>query len=516
MSLHESTRITVVGAGFGGLALAIRLQARGYRVTLLEKRERVGGRAYQLRRDGYTFDMGPSLITAPDIIGRVFRSAGTSTDQFLDLVPLDPFYRIYFHDGTWFDYSGSAARVKAEMAKFDRADAAAYDAFMAAVKPIYEAVIEEGLGSVPFDRLATMSKLLPRALKLGGLSSVYRFAAKYFRHPNNRFAFSFHPLFIGGSPFRTPGLYIMIPYLERAGGVWYARGGMYSLVEAFERLFRDLGGIIHTNAEVSEILLDHGRAVGVKVNGLDLRSDAVVWNGDVSHLYRNLIPAAYRRRWTNRRLDRLHHSMSCFLLYLGVRRQYPQLLHHTIILSHRYRELVEDIFDRKVLANDFSLYLHVPTRTDPTMAPEGCESMYVLAPVPHLGGEIDWSVEAERMKNRMLEHLEVHSGLKGLRRHLEVCEIFTPVDFATQLGSYLGNAFSLEPRLTQSAYFRPHNRSEEVRGLYIVGAGTHPGGGVPGVLLSAEATERCIVEDLGDAQPLQFYQSHIPGREVIA
>lgn len=506
MSRHNRKSIVVVGAGFGGLALAIRLQARGFHVTLLEKRERVGGRAYQLRRNGYTFDMGPSLITAPEIIERVFAVAGTTSQQFLDLIPLNPFYRIFFHDGTSFDYSGSISHVKAEMAKFDPADADAYERFMTAVKPIYEAVIEEGLGSMPFDRPATMAKLLPRALQLGGLSSVFHFAAKFFRHPKNRFAFSFHPLFIGGSPFRTPSLYIMIPYLERKGGVWYARGGMYSLVEAFEYLFRQLGGTLYTNAEVTEILVELGQAVGVQVNGDLVRADAVVWNGDVSHLYRHIVAPAYRRHWTERRLDRLHQSMSCFLLYLGVRRQYPQLLHHTIILSERYRDLVEDIFDRKMLSEDFSLYLHIPTRTDPTMAPVGCESMYVLAPVPHLGGRVNWSVEAERLKRRILDHLEFRVGLEGLRQHLDVCEMFTPKDFAEQLRAHLGNAFALEPRLMQSAYFRPHNRSEDVKRLYLVGAGTHPGGGVPGVLLSAETTERCILEDFHDHAPCQVNQ----------
>lgn len=491
----HTPRIVVVGSGFGGLAVAIRLRARGFHVTLLEKRERVGGRAYQLRRQGYTFDMGPSLITAPDIIRRLFAAAGASLDEFVNLIPLHPYYRIYFHDNTWLDYSGSPDQVKKEMAKFSPQDAASYDRFMEAVKPIYDAIITDGLGSTPFDRPGMIFRLLPQALRLGGLASVYDFAARYFRHPNNQFAFSFHPLFIGGSPFRAPAFYTMIPYLERVGGVWYAQGGMYSLVQALERVFRNLGGIVRTKAEVTEVALDRRRVAGVVVNGEMVQADAVVWNGDVTHLYRHLIPSSCRRRWTDQKLDRLHQSMSCFLLYLGVRRQYPHLLHHTIILSKRYRALVEDIFDHKVLPDDFSLYLHVPTRTDPAMAPPGCESMYVLAPVPHLGGKIDWTIEAERLKNRILDHLEQHAGLTGLRDHLEVCEMFTPNDFAVQLSSYLGNAFALEPRLMQSAYFRPHNRSEEIEGLYLVGAGTHPGGGVPGVLLSAEATEHCVIHD---------------------
>lgn len=480
------------------MAEAIRLQVRGFDVTIFEKRERVGGRSYQLVKDGYTFDMGPSLITAPDIIERVFRAAGTTMREHLDLVSLDPFYRIFFHDGSHFDYSGNPEKVKAEMAKFDPADAAQYDRFMHDIKPIYDAVITEGLGSTAFTSWGMFLRFLPRALKLGGLRPVYGFVSKYFRHEKNRFAFSFHPLFIGGSPFRSPSVYIMIPYLERAGGVWYARGGMYSLVQAFEHLFLDLGGSIRTRAEVTEIVVKHRRAVGVVANGEFFPADAVISNGDVVTVYKNLIRPEHRRKWTDRALNRLHMSMSCFLLYIGVRRQYPELKHHTLILSERYRGLLEDIFDRKLLADDVSMYLHVPTRTDATMAPPGCESMYVLVPVPHLGSGVDWTTEAARMKEKILDHLEHRFGLRDLRKHIEVIEMFTPFDFAAQLNAHVGNAFALEPRLTQSAIFRPHNRSEDVERLYFVGAGTHPGGGVPGVLLSAEATETCVLEDIGE------------------
>ncbi len=289
----------------------------------------------------------------------------------------------------------------------------------------------------------------------------------------------------------------MIPYLEREGGVWFSRGGMYSVVEAFERVFRELGGEIRTGATVEEIVVENGRATGVRVGGTLERADAVVSNGDVPWVYKNLVRPEHRRRWTDRTIDRLHISMSCFLLYIGTRRQYPELLHHTLILGRRYRELVGDIFDRKVLSDDVSMYLHVPTRTDPAMAPPGCESMYVLIPVPHLGAGIDWSREAAPFRDRILEFLEKDFGMTDLRANIDVLEMFTPADFQTELLSHQGNAFSIEPRLTQSAYFRPHNRSEDIRGLYFVGAGTHPGGGVPGVLLSAEATEKLVLEDLG-------------------
>lgn len=487
--------IVVIGSGFGGLAEAIRLQARGFQVTVLEKRARVGGRAYQLKRSGYTFDMGPSLITAPFIIESVFRAAGKKMSDYLDIVPLDPFYRIYFHDGTFMDYTGDPARMKEEMAKFDPSDAANYDRFFSDIKGIYDAVITDGLGSTPFLTWKSFLSFAPRALRLGGLRPVYSYAKKYFRDERNRFAFSFHPLFIGGSPFRAPSIYIMIPYLEREAGVWFARGGMYSLVQAFEKVFLELGGKVRTEAEVTEIVVEGGRARGVRIGAEHVPADAVVSNGDMPWIYKNLISPEHRHRWTDRAIDRLHISMSCFLLYIGTRRQFPQLKHHTLILSKRYRELIADIFDNKVLAEDFSIYLHVPTRTDPSMAPPGCESMYLLIPVPHLGSGIDWSREAGPFRERILEFLERDFGMEGLRESIEVLETFTPEDFRSRLNSHLGNAFAIEPRLTQSALFRPHNRSEDVQGLYLVGAGTHPGGGVPGVLLSAEATEKCILED---------------------
>ena len=492
-------QIAVIGSGFGGLAEAIRLQSQGFQVTIFEKRAMVGGRAYQLVKDGYTFDMGPSLITAPFIIDAVFRAAGKRMDDYIDVVPLDPFYRIYFHDGTWLDYSDDSEKMKAEIRKFSAADAERYDDFFAAVRGIYEAVIVDGLGAKPFGSILDLLTFAPWAVGLKSLKPVYSFASDYFTHPNIRFAFSFHPLFIGGSPFRAPSIYAMIPYLEREAGVWFSKGGMYSLVRAFERVFTEIGGRIVTNAEVNEIVVEGGRATGLRVGADFHAADAVVSNGDVPWVYKNLIKPEHRRKWTDRRIDRLHIAMSVFLLYIGVRKQYPQLKHHTLILSPRYRELIEDIFDRKILPDDFSMYLHVPTRTDPSMAPEGCESMYLLVPVPHLGGNVDWSTQAAPFRDKLLAFLEEDFGLEDFRVNIEVLEQFTPLDFESVLNSHLGNAFSIEPRLTQSAYFRPHNRSEDVKGLYLVGAGTHPGGGVPGVLLSAEATEKCIREDFGSA-----------------
>lgn len=495
--MSRRRRIAVIGAGFGGLAAAIRLQARGFEVTLIEKRPRPGGRAYRLSRDGYTFDMGPTLITAPFIIEKVFAAGGKRMRDYVELIPLNPFYRVYFHDGSHFDYSDNAAEMRERMAALSPRDARRYDDFFRDVKKIYDAVIAEGLGAKPFTTIRSMLEFGPRALRLRALEPVYSFASRYFKHEFNRFLFSFHPLFIGGSPFRAPSVYIMIPYLERAFGVWFAKGGMYSLVEAFTRVFVSLGGSLVTGAEIKSIAIRGGRAEGVLHAGGAVEADAVIVNADVASTYKNLIGRQWRRKWTDRAVDRLRQSMSCFLLYLGLRKQYPQLRHHTIFLGRRYKELVKDIFDRKILPDDFSIYIHAPARTDPSMAPPGCESLYVLAPVPNLDSDIDWTQSAIPFQNRILERLETGLGLNGLRENIEFMETFTPVNFRTELNAFHGNAFAIEPRLDQTAYFRPHNRSEDIRRLYFVGAGTHPGGGIPGVLLSAEATEVCVTEDLG-------------------
>lgn len=490
-------KIIIIGSGFGGLAEAIRLQARGFSVTVLEKNAMPGGHASQLKKNGYTFDMGPSLITAPEIIQAVFRAAGKKIEDYLELIKLDPYYRIYFHDHTYLDYSGDTAAMQAQMAAFNPQDAQNYDRFMEACRQIYQAVIVEGLGSTPFNRIQTMLNFIPRALKLKAILPGFNFVQRYFQDPRHQFTFSFHPLFIGGNPFRAPSVYLMIPYLEKTGGVWFTPGGMYSLVQAFARLFAELGGELHTNAEVTEIVVQDRRARGVRANGKFHRADAVISNADWAHTQKNLIPLPHRRKWTNRRIDRLDYSMSAFLLYLGVRKQYPQLQHHTIILSHRYQELIRDIFDRKILAEDFSMYLHAPTKTDPALAPAGCESLYVLVPVPNLAARLDWAKTAKPFADKILQYLEEDFGLHGLRAQLDVCEIFTPADFQTNRRSHLGTPWGVEPKLTQTAYFRPHNRSEDIQNLYFVGAGTHPGAGLPGVLLTAEATEKLVLEDFG-------------------
>lgn len=487
----------VIGSGFGGLSMAIRLQAKGIQTTIVEKNATIGGHAYQFSKDGYTFDMGPSLITAPEIIQGVFSVAGKKMEDYLDLIPLDPFYRIYFHDGTYIDYSGDTDKMKEQMAKFNKEDAENYEAFINNSKQVYEAVIVDGLGSTPFNKLTTMLKFVPQAMKIRAFSNSYSLASKYFKDFRHKFMFSFHPLFIGGNPFRVPAIYLMISYLEKKGGVWFTKGGMYSLVKAFEKVFTELGGKIMTTSPVEEILTEGQKAVGIRTNNEEIKADIIVSNADISHTYKNLLGDKVKRKWNDSKLNSAKYSMGTFLLYLGVKKKYPKLKHHTLILSDRYKGLVKDIFDNKILPDDFSAYLHVPSRSDSSMAPEGGESIYVLVPCTNLDGNVDWDKEARPFANKLVNFLEADFGMIGLRENIVVEEFFTPKDFQQKRNSYKGTPWGLEPILLQSAYFRPHNRSETIKNMYFVGAGTHPGAGLPGVMLSAEATEKLISEDWG-------------------
>jgi len=487
-------KAVVIGSGFGGLAVAIRLQSQGFQVTILEKNEKIGGHAYQFIKQGYTFDMGPSIITELPIIQDIFSRAGKKIEDYLDIVPLNPYYRIYFHDKSYIDYSGDREDMVRQMSIFSVDDARNYDSFMKYTSELYKVVITNKLASTPFTfkRLLTF---LPTAFKLKIITPAYKTVAQYFKHPKNRFVFSFHSLFVGGNPFIAPSIYLMIPYLEKVGGIWFSKGGMYSLVKAMEKIFLELGGTIYTNSEAKEIEVDKGIARSVKTSEITYEADLVVSNAHIAHTMKDLIPSSHRKKWTDTYITSKKYSMSTVLIFLGVKKQYPELMHHTLILSERYKELVKDIFERKVLAQDFSMYLHVPSRTDPMMAPEGCESMYVLIPVPNLNGDTDWNTELRPYTDRIIAFLEEDFGLTDLRKNIEVLEIFGPNDFEQQRNNYLGAAWSFEPRLLQSASFRPHNKNEDIKNLYMVGASTHPGAGVPGVLLSAEATEKLIRED---------------------
>jgi phytoene desaturase len=489
-------RAIVIGGGFGGLASAIRLQAAGHAVTLVEARERLGGRAYQLKEAGFTFDMGPTLLTAPHLLEDLWAVAGRSLKDDVPLVLLRPFYRIYFRDGCWFDYWGTGAEEEAEIAKFEPRDVAGYRAFLADTQRIYQRAFAD-LAAQPFLTRGTFLRAVPELVRLGAQRSVYAFVSRYFRHPYLRMVFSFHPLFIGGNPFRASAIYSIVPYLERLGGVHFVAGGMYTLVEAMERLFRTMGGEVRCGIPVEQLLLKEQRATGVQLaDGRVLEAEAVIANSDVASTLLTLLPAPYHLQPVAKRMKRYRYSMSCFMLYLGLNRQYPQLRHHTIFMPDRYKDLIREIFDGQGLPQDLALYLHTPTRTDPSMAPAGGESLYVLAPVPNLAHGIDWMREAPAFRARIIHFLEHEVGLQDLAASIVTEHTFTPLDFASELRSYLGAAFSIEPTLFQSAYFRPHNRSGDIDNLYFVGAGTHPGAGIPGVLLSAAITGRLVTDDL--------------------
>ncbi len=479
----------IIGSGFGALSLGIRLQAENWKVKIFEKNQAPGGHAQQFKHNGYTFDMGPSLITAPEIINNIFNKAGKKLNDYVELVPLEPFYRLYFHDKSFIDYSGDTEKMINQMKKFNQRDAGNYLKFIEKSKEIYKAVIEDGLGSTAFNNLGTMLKFIPRAVKLNALFPAYKVASKYFEDFRHRFMFSFHPLFIGGNPFKVPSVYLMISYLEKAGGVWYTLGGMFSLVQAFVKVFHELGGELYTNSEVSEISIKNGEVQGIISNDKFYGADIVVSNADVTKTYSIL--KSQDNRYRNVSVSGKY-SMSAFLMFLGVKKKYSQLLHHTIILSHRYKELVTDIFDRQILPDDFSMYVHVPSKTDSSMAPEGCDSIYILVPVANLQAGIDWEEEKVLYGEKILNYLEKNFGMDGLKNNIDYIDYFSPRDFLIQRNSAFGTPWGLEPVLTQTAYFRQHNQSKKIKNLFFVGAGTHPGAGLPGVMLSAEATEKLI------------------------
>lgn len=493
--MDDKLSAAVIGSGFGGLALAIRLQAAGCRTVIFEKRDLPGGRAYVYRDHGFSFDAGPTVITAPDCLRELFSIAGKSMGDYVELLPVNPFYRLFWQDGYQFDYSDDPALLEAQIAKKSPEDLAGYKNFLKYSEEVFREGYEK-LAHVPFLSWASMVSVAPQLVRLEAYRSVYSMVAKHIRDPHLRQLFSFHSLLVGGNPFTTTSIYTLIHCLERKWGVFFPKGGTAALVQALVRLFTDLGGEVRLNAEIDSIATAAGRVQAVVgKSGQREEFDLVVSNADVFHTYDALLRGERRAERMRKRLSRSTYSMSLFLIYFGTRRRYPNLLHHNIIFGPRYRELLKDIFARGRLADDFSLYLHAPTRSDPSLAPPGCEAFYVLSPVPHLGKlDIDWKSAGPVYAERILDYLE-RFYMPELRREIVTQRIFTPADFKSELNSHLGSAFSLEPRLTQSAYFRVHNRDEDIRGLYFVGAGTHPGAGIPGVVNSAKATAGVILED---------------------
>jgi phytoene desaturase len=498
-------KVIIIGSGFGGLGAAARLAAQGYQVEVFEKMDKPGGRAYVFEKNGFKFDGGPTVITAPFMFDDIFAAAGRRREEYVEFIPLDPFYRIFDHYGQPFDYNDDPAFISGQIQRRNPADVAGYARFMETTQAIFQKGFVE-LADKPFLHVSDMLRVAPDLIRLQSHKSVYKYVSQFIQDDFLRRVFSFHPLLIGGNPFDASSIYAMIHYLEREWGIHYVKGGTGALVNALVQLIEELGSVIHYNSPATEIIMErggngHGRgphASGIRLTDGSLHyADHIISNSDVAWTYQNLIPSQYRS-WRNSdfRWQKLtRYSMSLVVIYFGTRKLYRRqgkLAHHNIILSERYQGLLSDIFSHRELPEDFSLYLHMPTLTDPSIAPEGHEAFYVLAPVPHLGANVDWAAAARPYRDVIMQFLE-DNYLPDLQANIVAEHMIDPRHFQNQLNSYMGAAFSVEPILNQSAWFRPHNRSEDIPNLYFVGAGTHPGAGLPGVLSSSKIVEDLIV-----------------------
>jgi phytoene desaturase len=483
-------KVVIIGAGLGGLAAAIRLIAAGCEVTVIEAQSSAGGRAGQIRDSGFVFDTGPTLITLPELVDELFQLGGSSLNGELRMHSLDPFYRIAWEDDPRvFYFNGNREAMREEINKFSPIDARHLDAFLDASAQIYtETILKAAHHS--FLHLTDFLQVVPAMVKLGAIGSTDSFVGRFFKEPHVRQAFSFHPLFIGGDPFRVPAVYSAVAFMEMSGGVWYPDGGISALVAALERLVRK-GGRVITGDPVRTIVQRGNRVVGVLTeSGGSYPADFVVSNADLVTTHRQLLgdPARHEPRL----------SMSCFQLYLGTSRAFPELTHHTLLVGRDYQRFMHDVTDARRMPQTLSLYVDAPSRTEPAMAPPGGESIMALLPVPNLSGDGRWPETEGWLRNRMLATLESHPalGLSGLADSIVVEHHQSPLDFRDRLRSAEGNGFGPEPTLLQSTYFRQHNRDQKVRGLYYAGAGTHPGAGIPGVLLGAEVTTRLLLDEV--------------------
>jgi phytoene desaturase len=495
---EKSLRVAVVGSGFAGLSAAIRLQAAGHKVTIFEKRDQPGGRAYVYRDKGFTFDAGPTVITAPQCFEELFEIAGKKIEDYIELMPVSPFYRLFWESGFVFDYSNDPEATFNQIRSKSPEDVSGYERFLEYSKEVFNEGYTQ-LAHVPFLDWWSMVRVAPQLIRLKAHQSVYKTVSNYVKDEELRQAFSFHSLLVGGNPFTTSSIYTLIHYLERKWGVTFPRGGTGALVLALVRLFEDLGGKILLSSPVEEILSANGKVTGISTSSGQVSFDAVVSNADVVHTYQHLLRKSAEVGPSRKKALDQSQSMSLFLIYFGTNRQYPSLAHHNILFGKSFRGLLDQIFSKATaIPDEFSLYLHAPTRTDPSLAPAGCEAFYVLSPVPHLGNlSIDWSVEGPKYAERILKYIE-EKYAPDLRRHVVTQRIFTPEDFKVELNSHLGSAFSAEPILTQSAFFRTHNRDDHLHGMYFAGAGTHPGAGLPGVVNSAKATANLMISDYRD------------------
>ena len=481
----------VVGAGFGGIAAALRLRAKGYSVTVLDRCAAIGGRAQVFERNGFRHDAGPTVITAPFLFEELFALFGEKFSDHVKLVPLTPWYRFHFADNDTFDYGGTLAETLTEIARIEPRDCDGYRALLTQSKRIFDVGFTE-LSAQPFHRFMTMVRQVPRLLKLRSYETVWQLVSRHLISPKLRQAFSIQPLLVGGNPFDTTSIYGLIHYLEREHGVHFAMGGTAAITAALKDLMERQGIEIRLNETVSSIQIVNGTACGVILEGgVLLAADVVVSNVDPAHLYSKMVKPSQRAPSAHLKLASAEFSMGLFVLYFGTTRTYPEVAHHTIWMGERYRELLADIFHHKTLSEDFSLYLHRPTATDPTFAPSGCDSFYVLCPVPNLKGDVDWSVEGPRLVKRIVAALN-QTILPGLVDTITDDFFMTPEDFAHDYLSVHGAGFSVAPLFRQSAWFRFHNRAEGIKNLYLVGACTHPGAGVPGVLCSAKVMDSMV------------------------
>ncbi len=481
----------VIGSGFGGLSAAIRLRAMGHEVILLEARDEPGGRASVVEKDGYTFDTGPTVITAPYLFEELFEMVDRDIDDYLNFTPVDPFYRVTFPDGEYFDYVGDEERLLAQIERFNPDDVEGYKKLAAHAQRIFEVGYEE-LADQPFDSLMDMLRVVPDMIRLGNYRSVYSLVAKYIKDDRLRQVFTFQPLLVGGNPFNVTSIYLLIHWLERKWGVHFAMGGTTAIVNAMWQLLEEIGVELHLSTPVETIDVgDDGVEAVVTESGERIPCQFVVSNADPSFTYREMIDPRHRSRNSDGRVGRVKQSMGLFVGFFGTDRPYEDIKHHTIVLGPRYKGLLNDIFNKKILADDFSLYLHRPTATDESLAPEGHGAFYVLSPVPNNESGIDWSEKGDEYMERIVAHLE-ERHMPGLRESITTQFWHTPDYFQEELRSVAGAGFGPEPRLSQSAWFRYHNRSEDVDGLYFVGAGVHPGAGLPGVITSAKVMEKLV------------------------
>lgn len=489
-------RAAVIGSGFGGLSAAIRLQALGFKTTLFEARDQAGGRAYVYRQDGFVFDAGPTVITAPECIDELFELCGRRRSDYVEFLKVSPFYRLAWEDGTSFDYAGDSESMLEQIRKLSPSDADGYLRFVEYTKAVFKKGYEE-LAATPFLRFFDMVRVAPHLMRLRADRSVYDTVSRFVKDPHLREALSFHSLLVGGNPFETSAIYTLIHYLERRYGVWFPRGGTGALVAALVELYSEMGGELRMSAPVQSVRLEEAPGSTVHrvttAERVDEPFDLVVSNADLYHTYSKLYQSVPEAAPMKRRLERADWSMSLFVLYFGTDRSYD-VAHHTILFGKRYEALLKDIFHGRDLPEDFSLYLHAPSVTDPSLAPPGCSTFYVLSPVPHLGNApIDWEQVAPGYAARIYGALD--RVLPGVASRVVTQRWFSPNDFQQELFAYQGSAFSVAPKLSQSAYLRPHNKDDSIPGLYLVGAGTHPGAGLPGVINSAKATVSLIAAD---------------------